>query len=95
MQIKSLMVGSGQDEDMTGDNDAILRGQAVDGYEALPSLDAHGEMIRLILVEASLLAEKYRYVSRHDIPHVRELSGLLDVLWQEVEMKSVPALRAG
>jgi hypothetical protein len=95
MQIKSLMVGSGQDEDMTGDNDAILRGQAVDGYEALPSLDAHGEMIRLILVEASLLAEKYRYVSRHDIPHVRELSGLLDVLWQEVEMKSVPALRVG
>lgn len=78
---------------MTGDNEILLRGQAVDGYEAVPSLDAHGEMIRLILVEASLLAEKYRYVSRHDIPHVKELAGLLDVLWQEVEMKSVARMR--
>jgi len=73
---------------MIGDNDAILRSQAVDGYDAVPSLDAHGEMIRLILVEVSLLAERYRYVSRHDIPHVKELAGLLDVLWQEVEMES-------
>jgi len=73
---------------MIGDNDAILRSQAVDGYDAVPSLDAHGEMIRLILVEVSLLAERYRYVSRHDIPHVKELAGLLDVLWQEVEMET-------
>lgn len=78
---------------MTGDNDVILRGQAMEGYDAVPSLDAHGEMIRLILVEASLLAEKYRYVSRHDIPHVKELAGLLDVLWQEVEMVSARATR--
>jgi hypothetical protein len=70
-----------------------LRGQATDGYEAVPSLDAHGEMIRLILVEASLLAEKYRYVSRHDIPHVRELAGLIDVLWQEVEMNAAQGRR--
>jgi hypothetical protein len=75
------------------DNEAMLRGQAVEGYEAVRSLDAHGEMIRLILVEASLLAEKYRYVSRHDIPHVKEIAGLLDVLWQEVEMESARKMR--
>jgi hypothetical protein len=78
---------------MKYDNEAMLRGQAVDGYEAVRSLDAHGEMIRLILVEASLLAEKYRYVSRHDIPHVKEIAGLLDVLWQEVEMESARKMR--
>ena len=77
---------------MIGDNEAILRGQAVEGYEAIKSLDLHGDMIRLILVEVSLLAERYRYVSRHDIPHVRELAGLLDVLWQEVEMEQARPL---
>ena len=73
---------------MIGDNEAMLRGQAAEGYDAIPSLDAHGEMIRLILVEVSLLAERYRYVSKHYVPHVKELAGLLDVLWQEVEMES-------
>jgi hypothetical protein len=53
------------------------------------SLDEHGEIVRLILAEASLLAEKYRYVARHDVPHVRELAGLIDLLWQEIEMDGV------
>jgi hypothetical protein len=67
------------------------RVQAIDAFESLPSLDAHGELVRLILVEASLLVEKYRNVRRHDVPHIAELSGLLDVLWQEVEMaQAVP-----
>jgi hypothetical protein len=33
-----------------------------------------------------LLTEKYRYVRRHDVPHVRELAGLIDLLWQEIEI---------
>ena len=66
--------------------DALLRAQAVEAYEAIPSLDAHGELARLILAEVSLLTEKYRNVRRHDVPHIAELSGLLDVFWQEVEM---------
>jgi hypothetical protein len=69
-----------------GDVDAMLRVQAIEAYEAIPSLDAHGELTRLILAEASLLAHKYRYVQRHHIPHIAELVGLIDVLWQEVEM---------
>ncbi len=68
------------------DPDSALRVQAMEAYEAIPSLDAHGEMTRLILTEVSLLAEKYRNVRRHDVPHIREIAGLLDVLWQEVEM---------
>ena len=68
------------------ESDGLLRVKALEAYEAIPSLDAHGELTRLILAEVSLLAEKYRYVRRHDVPHVRELAGLLDVLWQEVEM---------
>lgn len=72
-------------------DEALRRAQATDAYEAIPSLDKHGEMVRLILVEVSLLAERYRNVRRHDIPHIRELAGLLDVLWQEIEMvASVP-----
>lgn len=78
---------------MIKDEDGMMRAQAMEAYEALPSLDAHGEMIRLILAEASLLSEKYRYVSRHYVPHVKELSGLLDVLWQEVEMVSSRSAR--
>ena len=65
--------------------DSALRVQAMEAYEAIPSLDAHGELTRLILTEVSLLAEKYRNV-RHDVPHIQEIAGLLDVLWQEVEM---------
>jgi hypothetical protein len=86
-----MMIGNHDDElrrgqlDMRNDETA-RRVQATEAYDAIPSLDNHGEMIRLILVEVSLLAEKYRSVRRHDIPHVRELSGLLDVLWQEIEM---------
>jgi hypothetical protein len=70
-------------------SDGLFRARELEAYEALGSLDAHGETIRLILAEASLLAEKYRYVARHDVPHVRELAGLIDLLWQEIEMDSV------
>jgi hypothetical protein len=65
-------------------SDGFFRAKELEAYEGL-SLDAHGETIRLILAEASLLAEKYRYVTRHDVPHVRELAGLIDLLWQEIE----------
>ena len=71
-------------------SDGLFRAKEIEAYEAMGSLDGHGETIRLILAEASLLAEKYRYVARHDVPHVRELAGLIDLLWQEVEMESVP-----
>ena len=67
-------------------SDGLLRAQAIEAYEAIPSLDTHGELTRLILAEVSLLAHKYRYVRRHDVPHIAELAGLLDVLWQEIEM---------
>ena len=66
---------------MRGDKEALLR-----AHEAIPSLDTHGELTRLILAEVSLLTEKYRLVRRHDVPHISELAGLLDVFWQEVEM---------
>jgi hypothetical protein len=69
------------------ESEGLMRAQALEAYEAVPSLDKHGELTRLILAEASLLADKYRYVQRHDVPHVRELAGLLDVLWQEIEME--------
>jgi hypothetical protein len=72
-------------------SDNLLRAQALEAYEAIPSLDAHGEVARLILAEASLLAEKYRNVRRHDVPHIHELAGLLDLLWQEVEMETTKA----
>lgn len=71
-------------------SDGFFRAKELDAYEAMGSLDAHGEIVRLILAEASLLAEKYRYVQRHDVPHVRELAGLIDLLWQEIEMESMP-----
>lgn len=71
---------------MTADADGLLRAQALEAYEAIPSLDHHGELTRLILAEVSLLTEKYRHVRRHQVPHIEELAGLLDVLWQEVEM---------
>lgn len=64
-----------------------LRLNATVAYDELASLDEHAEMVKLILVEASLLVEKYRNVRRHDVPHIAEISGLLDVLWQEIEMK--------
>ena len=70
-------------------SDGLFRAKEIEAYEAMGSLDGHGETIRLILAEASLLAEKYRYVARHDVPHVREIAGLIDLLWQEVEMESV------
>lgn len=76
-------------------SDGQLRAQAFEAYESIPSLDAHGELTRLILAEVSLLTEKYRHVRRHDIPHIRELSGLLDVFWQEIEMDTaVPEPKA-
>lgn len=67
-------------------SDSALRAQVLDAYEAIESLEDHGELVRLILAEVTLLSEKYRNVRRHDVPHVSELAGLLDVLWQEVEM---------
>ena len=72
---------------MTADADGLLRAQALEAYEAIPSLDSHGELTRLILTEVSLLTEKYRHVRRHQVPHIEELAGLLDVIWQEVEME--------
>jgi hypothetical protein len=74
---------------MIGDNDGLLRAKEIEAYEAMGSLDAHGEIVRLILAEVSLLTEKYRYVQRHQVPHIRELGGLIDLLWQEIEMRSV------
>ena len=71
---------------MITQSDCMLRAQALEAFEAIPSLDVHGENIRLILAEVSLLTDKYRHVRRHDVPHIAELSGLLDLLWQEVEM---------
>jgi hypothetical protein len=70
----------------TADPDHVLRANVVEAYEAVPSLDKHAELIRLILAEATLLTERYRNVRRPDVPHVNELAGLLDVLWQEIEM---------
>ena len=67
-------------------SDGFFRSKELEAYEGLGSLDEHGEIVRLILAEASLLAEKYRYVARHDVPHVRELAGLIDLLWQEIEI---------
>jgi hypothetical protein len=71
------------------ESDGFFRAKELEAYEAMGSLDEHGATVRLILAEASLLAEKYRYVSRHEVPHVREIAGLIDLLWQEVEMESV------
>lgn len=73
-------------------SDNVLRAKEVEAYEAIGSLDRHGEVVRLILAEASLLTDKYRYVRRHDVPHIRELSGLIDLLWQEIEMESAKPL---
>lgn len=70
-------------------SDGFFRAKELEAYERLGSLDAHGEAVRLILVEASLLAEKYRYVARHEVPHVREIAGLIDLLWQEIELEGV------
>jgi hypothetical protein len=70
------------------ESDGFFRAKELEAYEAMGSLDQHGETVRLILAEVSLLTEKYRYVRRHDVPHVRELAGLIDLLWQEVEIES-------
>jgi len=70
-------------------SDGFFRAKELEAYEGLGSLDEHAEIVRLILAEASLLAEKYRYVARHDVPHVRELAGLIDLLWQEIEIDAV------
>jgi hypothetical protein len=71
-------------------SDGLYRAKELEAYESIQTLDKHGETIRLILAEVSLLSEKYRYVARHDVPHVRELAGLIDLLWQEIEMESIP-----
>ena len=71
------------------ESDGFFRAKELEAYEAIGSLDEHGEIVRLILAEASLLTEKYRYVRRHDVPHVRELAGLIDLFWQEIEMDSI------
>ena len=69
-------------------SDGLLRAKEVEAYESIASLDSHGEIVRLILAEVSLLVEKYRYVRRHEVPHIRELDGLVELLWQEIEMQS-------
>lgn len=66
--------------------DALERAETFEAYDAIPSLDAHGEVARLILAEVAMLTKKYRCVRRHDVPHIAELSGLLDLFWQEVRM---------
>ena len=71
--------------------ESVVRANELEAYEAV-GLEEYGEIIRLILAEASMLSEKYRYVRRHDVPHVRELTGLIDLLWQEIEMRSTPVL---
>ena len=73
---------------MIGDSDGLLRAKEIEAYESIASLDRHGEIIRLILAEVSLLSEKYRYVQRHQVPHIRELTGLIGLLWQEIEEQS-------
>ena len=73
---------------MIGERDGLLRAKEIEAYDSIASLDQHGETVRLILAEVSLLAEKYRYVQRHQVPHIRELSGLIDLLWQEIEIES-------
>lgn len=75
-------------------SDSLLRAKELDAYEAIGSLDRHGETIRLILAEVSMLSEKYRYVQRHDVPHVRELAKMIDLLWQEIEMESYEEIQA-
>lgn len=67
------------------DREALARADAMAAFEAIPSLDDHGELTRLILAEVSLLTRKYRCARRHDVPHIAELTGLLDLLWQEVK----------
>ena len=67
------------------DREAIARADAMGAFERVPSLEKHGEITRLILAEVSLLTRKYRYVARHDVPHISELEGLLDLFWQEVD----------
>lgn len=74
------------------ESDGLLRAEAIEAYEAIPSLDAHGELTRAILAEVALLTRKYRCVRRHDVPHIAELTGLLDVLWQEVQMAEAEAV---
>ena len=73
------------------ESDGLQRVQAFEAFEAIPSLDRYGEVVRLILTEASLLARKYRNVRRHDVPHISELAGLFDLLRQEVEMNLAEA----
>ena len=70
------------------ESDGFFRAKELEAYERLGSLDDHADIVRLILAEASLLAEKYRYVARHDVPHVRELASLIDLLWDEIEMET-------
>ena len=65
------------------DREAMRRAEALERFEEIASLDKHGELVRLILTEAALLTAKYRCVRRHDVPHIAELTGLLDLLWQE------------
>ena len=70
---------------IAADREAVARADAIAAFEAVPSLEEHGEITRLILAEVSLLTRKYRYATRHDVPHIGELNGLLDLFWQEVD----------
>jgi hypothetical protein len=70
----------------TSPSEASLRADVIEEFEAL-KLESHDHLIREILVEVALLSRKYKNVRRHDIPHLVELSGLLEVLRQEAEME--------
>lgn len=73
------------------ERESIARADAIAAFETVPSLDDHGELARLILAEVSLLTRKYR-CARHDVPHVAEMVGLLDLFWQEVDEIEAQAL---
>ena len=68
------------------DREAMARAEVHEAFETIDSLDRHGELIRLMLVEVAMLTARYRCVRRHDVPHISEMSGLLDLFWQEVSM---------
>ena len=73
--------------------ESLARADAIAAFEAIPSLDDHGELARLILAEVSMLTRKYRCARRHDVPHIAELTGLLDVFWQEVKEVEIQTAR--
>lgn len=68
------------------EKEALERADTYAQVDAIQSLDAHSELVRAILAEVQMLTRKYRNARRHDVPHIAELTGLVDVLWQEVRV---------